>query len=117
LTRHVTAGVAAGSLSNELGQAVTGDARQAISWAAGGSRTQAAIDIQRALGTVASGVPEGSITAADAGLLKADLTALATALGVSATTVPPSTAPPASPEEPPQPPRHNHHENGKGGGG
>jgi hypothetical protein len=117
LTGHVTASVAAGSLSTEMGGAVTGDARQAISAAAGGSRTQAATDIQRALTAVASGVPDGSITTAAAGLLNADLTALATTLGISAATVPSSTAPPASPAAREQPPRHNHHGNGKGDGG
>ncbi len=117
--RHVNAGVAAGSLSSELGQAVTGDARQAVSSTAGGGRTQAETDIERALGSVASGVPDGSITVAEAGLLETDLTALATTLGLRATAAPPSTAapaPPAAPAAPPQPAGHNHRGKGKGGG-
>ena len=118
-TRHVNAGVAAGSLSSELGQVVTGAARQAVSSAVGGGRTEAETDIERALGSAASGVADGSITVAEAGLLEADLTALATALGVSATAVPPSTVapgPPAAPAATPQPPGHNHRGKGKDDG-
>jgi serine/threonine protein kinase len=116
LTRDVNAGVAAGSLANAAGDAVTNDARQAISAAAAGNRGGAATDIQRALRTVSAGVQDGSVTSREAQLLQADLSALAASLGVSAISTAPSTAPPTQPTQPSQPAPHGHHGNGEGGG-
>src|SRR5262249_36128499 len=92
LTSDVNAGMASGSIASATGQAVTSDARQAISATGAGNRTEAATDLRRAMQTVASGVSSGSLTSAEAGLLRASLSGLAAALGLSATALTPSTA-------------------------
>jgi serine/threonine protein kinase len=115
LNRDVNAAVATGSVASATGEAVTSDARQAISAAAAGNGAGAATGIQRALQAVTAGVPDGSITTGAAQLLRADLTALAGTLGVSAITTPSSTA--APPTHPAGPAPHSHQGKGKGEGG
>jgi serine/threonine protein kinase len=114
LSRDVNAGMAAGSIAATTGQALTSDARQAISAAGTGNRVQATADLQRALQTVSTGTLDGSLTASEAGVLQRDVSALAATLGVPATPIstPPSTAthPTAGPgpDHSGQPPGHAH---------
>ncbi len=122
LSRDVNAGMAGGSIATAAGQALSSDARQAISAAGSGNRVEAAADLERAQQTVSTGASDGSLTASAAGLLQRDLSALAATLGVRApvtSTPPPTAAPPATgpgpghPAQPSQPPGHGHHGNPK----
>jgi hypothetical protein len=110
VSRDVNAGVATGSVASATGEAVTSEARQAVSAVAAGNGAGAADDIRRALQAVAGGVPDGSITTGAARTLRADLLALASTLGVSTVSAPPSTVAPAGPAP------HGHQGKGKGGG-
>jgi hypothetical protein len=115
LSHDVIAGVATGAVASATGDAVTSDARQAISAAAAGNSTGATTGVQRAMQALSVGVPDGSITTGAAQLLRADVSALATTLGVSAISAPPSTTAPAGPH-PAEPAPHGHQGKGKEGG-
>jgi hypothetical protein len=113
LSGHVNAGVTAGSLASQSGATVISDARQAITDAGAGKAAQAASDLQRAMNVVTAGIADGSVTSPQAQVLKNDLSALASTLGV-----PVPTAAPVTPTSPapaaPRPAEHKHHGQGKG---
>jgi hypothetical protein len=109
----VNAGVAAGSLASQSGATVISDARQAITDAGAGKAAQAAGDLQRAVNVVTAGIADGSVTSPQAQVLKNDLSALASTLGVAVPTAAPVTPTSPAPAAP-GPAEHKHHSQGKG---
>jgi hypothetical protein len=81
-----------------MGQAISNQAQQAISDEAAGKPNQAANDLQQAAVSIANGVQSQKISRSQGSRLEADLTSLATTLGLSAA----SQAPPTSPGPPGQ---------------
>jgi hypothetical protein len=113
LSRHVNAGVAAGSLASQTGATMISNARQAITDAGEGNAPQAGNDLQRAVSVVAAGIADGSVTSSEAQVLKNDLSALASTLGVTIPTAAPVT-PTSSTPAAPRPAPHRRHGQGKG---
>jgi hypothetical protein len=113
LSGHLNAGVAAGSLASQPAATVISDARQAITDAGAGSAAQAASDLQRAVNVITAGIADGSVTSAQAQVLKHDLSALASTLGVPVPTAAPVTPTSLAPAAP-RPAGHKHHGQGNG---
>jgi hypothetical protein len=105
LLRDVSSGVAAGTLPADAGTAIAGQASQAVADLRAGQVSQAVNALAHAAATIAGGAQDGSIPPATATVLQADLSALATTLGLGAASTPPTTAA--------KPPGHG----GGGGGG
>ena len=110
LVNDVASGESAGSVDTGSGQSISNQAERAITDEAAGRANQAANDLQEAATTIANGVQSAKITQAEGATLQSDLTALATAIGLSAASAPPTTQPvPGA--------GHGHgHGNGKGNG-
>jgi hypothetical protein len=90
LVRDVAAGVSAGTLPADVGQAITSQAQQAVA-EANGQPDQAAQDLAGVASTISSGSQDGTIGATTAAVLQHDLTVLAAALGLPAAANPPTT--------------------------
>jgi eukaryotic-like serine/threonine-protein kinase len=93
LVGDVAAGQAAGTIDSGSGQTISSQAEQAVTDEDAGQPNQAANDLQQITMTIANGVQRGSIAQAEGTTLQNDLLALATALGLSAASTPPSTTP------------------------
>ena len=123
LIRDVNAGVASGSVPRATGDAVTGDARQAVSAGAAGHSGARSPTSSGPCRTISAGVPAGSLTSRQGQLLRADLSALAATLGVTATSAPPSTVAravassgtgPSDANQPARPPREGRRKRRRG---
>ncbi len=93
LVKDVASGVSAGSVDPGSGQSISNQAEQAIADEASGNANQAANDLQQAAMTIANGVQSSKITQAEGATLQSDLSALATAIGLTAAGAPPTTQP------------------------
>jgi serine/threonine protein kinase len=93
LVRDVASGESAGSLDSGIGRSISDPAEQAVADEAAGNANQAANDLQQAAMAIADGVQSGKITQAEGATLQSDLSALATAIGLSAAAAPPTTQP------------------------
>jgi hypothetical protein len=93
LDGNVSSAVAAGMIDPGSGQAIANQAERAVSDQAAGGANQAANDLQQAALAIAAAVQGGRTTQAEGAALQADLSALATALGVSGVSTPPVTQP------------------------
>jgi serine/threonine protein kinase len=113
LVGDVAAGQAAGTIDSGSGQNISSQAEQAVTDEDAGQPNQAANDLQQIAMTIANGVQRGSIAQAEGITLQNDLSSLATALGLSAASTPPSTAP--GPGNGHGPGNANGHGNGNGG--
>jgi serine/threonine protein kinase len=100
LVQDVAAGESAGSLDSGIGQSISNPAEQAVADEAAGNPNQAANDLQQAAMTIANGVQSGKITQAEGATLQSDLSALATAIGLSAAGAPATTQPAGPGPEP-----------------
>jgi hypothetical protein len=81
----VAAGVATGALSSDASTSILDELNQALSASAKGSGDKVSSAIGSMEGTIANEVQAGSMTPAEASKLVADVSTLATALGVTAT--------------------------------
>ena len=93
LVNDVASGESAGSVDTGSGQSISNQAEQAITDEAAGRANQAANDLQEAATTIANGVQSSKITQAEGATLQSDLSALATAIGLTAAGAPPTTLP------------------------
>ena len=93
LVQDVASGESAGSLDSGIGQSISNPAEQAVADDAAGNPNHAANDLQQAAMTIANGVQSGKITQAEGATLQSDLSALATAIGLSAAGAPATTQP------------------------
>ena len=91
--KDVASGESAGSVDPGSGQSISNQAEQAIADEAAGNANQAANDLQRAAMTITTGVQSSKITEAEGATLQSDLSALATAIGLSAAGETPTTQP------------------------
>jgi serine/threonine protein kinase len=106
LVGAIASGETAGTIDSGSGQTISNQAGQAITDEAAGKPNQAANDLQQAAMAIATGVQNGNITQAEGVTLQSDLATLATALGLSAASTPPTIQPGPTPR-----PGHGH---GKG---
>jgi serine/threonine protein kinase len=93
LVKDVASGESAGSVDSGSGQSISNQAEQAIADEAAGKANQAANDLQQAAMTIANGVQSSKITQAEGATLQSDLSALASAIGLSAAGAPPTSQP------------------------
>jgi eukaryotic-like serine/threonine-protein kinase len=93
LVKDVASGVSAGSVDSGSGQSISNQAEQAIADEASGNANRAANDLQQVAMTIANSVQSGKITQAEGATLQSDLSALATAMGLTAAGAPPTTQP------------------------
>jgi serine/threonine protein kinase len=107
LVSDLTAGVVAGTVDTGIAQSIYNPAEQAVTNEASGNPNQAADQLQQAAVAIANGERQGAITAAEGTALQADLSRLATALGLSAASTPPTTNAGPSPGPVPAPKRHH----------
>jgi serine/threonine protein kinase len=114
LVRDVASGATNGSISTNIGQALTNLAQKAVTEAAA-SPDQTARDLQQAATLIANGVQNGVISPTAASALQSDLSALAGSLGLSAAGTAPSTTTPTTAVS--GPPKGHHGGPGAGGGG
>jgi serine/threonine protein kinase len=103
LVGAVASGVTAHTISASAGQAISTQAQQAVTDSAAGKTQPAVNDLQQAAASIANGIGSGAITASEGGVLQADLSTLASTLGLSAAGAAPTTAPPTTPTTPPGP--------------
>jgi serine/threonine protein kinase len=94
LVRDAEAGVAANTLSSDASKTILDDLNQALSASSSGDQSQVSKAISSMQRTIADQVQSGSMPAAEASTLEADVATLATALG--ATTSPTTTSPPTA---------------------
>ena len=83
----------AGTIDQGSAQAISSQAEQAVSDEGAAKPSQAAMDLQQAATAIQSGQQRGKISQSTASALQHDLAALAAALGLSAASTPPTTAP------------------------
>jgi hypothetical protein len=93
VVRDVAAGQVAGTIDTGSGQAISNQSEQAVTDETAGNPNQAANDLQQAAMAIADGIGNGSIAQAEGATLQSDLSVLAAALGLSAASTPPTTAP------------------------
>lgn len=96
LTRDLSTGVTNGTLDPATAQSISTPAGQAIIDVAANDLSKATTDLQQSAGVISNGLQGGTISPTDAATLQSDLSALATALGLSApstTTTQPNTGP------------------------
>jgi len=94
LVHDVASGEAAGTVDPRNGQSISNQAEQSVNDETAGNPNQAANDLQQAATTLAHGLQNGKITQDEGTVLQADLSMLATALGLGATGSPsPDTQP------------------------
>jgi hypothetical protein len=93
LVRDVTMGESTGTIDQGDGQMISQQSQQAVTDEAAGQPNQAANDLQQAAATIANGLQKGTITQGEAATLQSDLSALASARGLSAASTPPTTQP------------------------
>ena len=91
--KDVASGESAGSVDPGSGQSISNQAEQAVADEAAGNANQATNDLQQAAMTIANGVQSSKITQAEGATLQSDLSALATAIGLTAAGEPPTTQP------------------------
>ena len=92
----------AGTIDQGSAQAISSQAEQAVTDEGAAKPNQAASDLQQVATALQTGQQHGKISPSAATSLQQDLAALATALGLSAASTPPSTAPgPSGPGGPP----------------
>jgi len=94
LMSDVASGEGASTVDNASGQHISQQAQAAITDEEALNANQAANDLQQAATTIAQGVQSGTTGVGEGSTLQRDLTALATALGLEAPSVPP-TGPPS----------------------
>ena len=105
LLSDLASAVKSGAIDPATSQSIDNQALKALTDSSAGNLPQAATDLQQAVTTVANAVTNGSLSAQVGQTLQNDLVALATSLGLSASTNVPTTAPP---------PVNGGHGNGKG---
>ncbi len=97
LVGEVASGVTAHTVSASVGQMISTQAQQAVTDEVAGKPQQAANDLQQAATSIANGTQSGAIAASEGTVLQADLSTLASTLGLSAASVAPTTVPPTTP--------------------
>jgi len=93
VVRDAAAGQVAGTIDTGSGQAISNQSEQAVTDETAGKPNQATNDLQQAAMAIADGIGNGSIAQAEGATLQSDLSVLAAALGLSAASTPPTTAP------------------------
>ena len=91
LVSDVALGQGAGTLDAHTAQEITQQASTALASFAAAQTGQAAVALQQAAAAIATGVQSGSIQPTEGATLQSDLVALASALHLSAASVPPTT--------------------------
>ncbi len=84
LGSDVAGGESAGTIDHGSAQSITNQAQMAISDESAGKANQAANDLQQAAMSITMGLQHGKISSAEGATLQRDLSALASALGLSA---------------------------------
>jgi len=97
LVGEVASGVTAHTVSTSVGQTISAQAQQAVTDEVAGKPQQAANDLQQAAGSIANGTRSGAVAAPEGAVLQADLSTLASTLGLGAAGAAPSTVPPTTP--------------------
>jgi len=84
LVRDLASATEGGTITAATTQSISGPAQQAVSDEAAGRPNQAASDLQHAAQAITNAVRDGSVSPPEGTVLEADLSALATDLGLSA---------------------------------
>jgi len=114
LVGEVASGVTAHTVSSSVGQMISMQAQQAVTDEVAGKPQQAANDLQQAAASIANGTQSGAIAASEGPVLQADLSTLASTLGLSAASAAPTSVPPTTPTTSPGPGGGNKGKGGKG---